>query len=229
MISATESGPATEAITYPGYTVSNKKRLRVELTDSLDKNLRVGHYALVDVPVDDVNYLLRLCLVRIRAVTESKIDFVWYTYTTYPQDMEPDYKCKWIKQIQAGKGQKVETGWCPLSAVVLTFPALTKNKQLPAAKRTSPYKMVMRALGGGFGPLPQDIATDTQVDLVIHSKGVSDDIDESDNYIDESDEYQPPSDDDGESDDDENEDEDESADVDLTSNLRRSKRLKRNK
>ena len=82
----------------------------------------------------------------------------------------------------------------------------------------------MRALAGGFGPLPQDIQTDPNIihnikiehstDVLLGDASSDDDI--SDDDI--SDAYVP-----------DKEYDDESKDVDLTSNLRRSKRLKRNK
>jgi hypothetical protein len=149
-----------EPITYPGYTVAMKKRKRKERKDSLDKTVAVGRFAVIDLQNDDQNFKLRLCLGRISKVHEDYIEFDWYTYSGYPKETNPTYQCTWVKQILAGRGQKIDTGWCPLSAIVLTFAALTKGKKIPNNVRDAPLKMILRALKGEFGPLPEDDTAD---------------------------------------------------------------------
>jgi hypothetical protein len=154
-------GDEVEPITHPGYTTATKKRKRKELKDALDKTVGVGRFAVIDLPNDDEQFKLRLCVVRITKVYSNCIDFEWYTYTGYPTQSNPTYKCTWVKQVLAGQGQVVDTHWCPLSAIVLTFAALTKSKKIPNTGRKSPLKMLMRALQGEFGPLPQDDVAST--------------------------------------------------------------------
>ena len=151
-----------EPITHPGYTVGMKKRKRKERKDSLDKTVAVGRFAVIDLQNDDVRFKLRLCVVRITKVHEDSIEFDWYTYTGYPKENNPTYRSTWVKQILAGRGQKVDKGWCPLSAVVLTFAALTKGKKIPNNERDAPLKMLLRALKGDFGPLPADDTADSE-------------------------------------------------------------------
>jgi len=153
-----QQGDVVEPITYPGYTVASRKRKRKEQKDHLDKTLAVGRFVILDIPNDDSNYKLRLGLGRITAVYDSYIEFQWYRYRGYPKQQNPTYRTTWTVQVLAGKGQVVDTGWCYTSAVVLTFPALTKGKKIPNTKRDAPMKMLTRALDGSFGPLPQDVS-----------------------------------------------------------------------
>ena len=165
MVGVHEQGPVIESVTYPGYTKATKKRKIKELSDELSVSCEVGRMAVIDVPVDDVHYHLRLCLVRITAVHPKKIDFVWYVYAGYPQrEIKEDYSVTWVKQIMKGKGQRPETGWCTRTGIVLTFAALTKKGTIPNRTRVSPLKMISRCLGREFGPLPQD----------MHGKAVND-------------------------------------------------------
>ena len=152
-------GDEVEPITHLGYTKAARKRKRQELADKLDKTIGVGRFAIIDIPNDDPDYKLRLGLVRITAVHDTYIEFQWYRYSGYPKEQNPTYKSTWSLQVLAGKGQKVDTGWCYTSAVVLTFAALTRGKKIPNVKRNDPLKMIARALSGSFGLLPQDMET----------------------------------------------------------------------
>ena len=138
--------------------MASRKRKRKEQKDYLDKTLAVGRFAVIDIPNDDPDYKLRLGLGRITAVYDSYIEFQWYRYGGYPKQQNPTYRTTWTVQVLAGQGQVVDTGWCYTSAVVLTFPALTKGKKIPNTKRDDPMKMLTRALDGSFGPLPQDVS-----------------------------------------------------------------------
>ena len=131
-----------------------------ELSDSLDKTLTVGHFAVIDLENDDSLYRLRLGLVKITGVEDNTIDFKWYTYVGYPSKQDPSYSDTWVLQVLAGPGQRVDTGSCSAESVVLTFPKLTKKKTIPAVGRTAPLKMITRALNGEFGPLPADVVND---------------------------------------------------------------------
>lgn len=156
-------GDEVEPVTYPGYTVATRKRKRKELTDQLDKTLSVGRFAVIDIPNDDIHYKLRFGLGKITKVYENCIDFEWYTYAGYPDDDQPDYT-KWKPQILAGRGQRIDKGWCRPASVVLTFPKLTSSRRIPNVGRTAPLKMISRALDGEFGPLPQDMSDMSETD-----------------------------------------------------------------
>ena len=150
-------GDEVEAITHPGYTRATRKRKRKEMSDSLDKTLAKGRMAFIDIPNDDPKYRLRLGLVKLTQVSSDRLDFQWYTYSGYPDAKTPSYSATWHLQILKGKGQKVDTGFCHPSAVVLTFDRLTGSKTIPSRGRLAPLKMIRRALDLEFGPLPQQL------------------------------------------------------------------------
>ena len=150
-----KDGAEVEAITHPGYTVATKKRKRKELRDELDKTLAIGRFAIIDIPNDDPAYRLRFGLGKITAIQGEYVYFNWYMYGGYPEDLAPDYDQRWQLQILAGKGQKVDTGWCESRSIVMTFEKLTRSKTIPNLGRTAPLKIIRRALAGDFGPLPQ--------------------------------------------------------------------------
>ena len=149
--------PVVEAVTYPGYTRANKRTMRMAINDVLDVSAHKGRFAFIDVPNDDKLYHLRFCLVKILKVLGDRIEFSWLVYSGYPNVTEAKYRGPWHPQIALGKGQKVVKGWCPLTAIVLTFAALNKDKTVPNNCRTAPLKLLTRALGGDFGPLPTDV------------------------------------------------------------------------
>ena len=152
-----EQGNPVEPITYPGYSRATKKRKRKELTDTLDRTLKPGRFALVDLPCDDDNFKLRFCLVKITRVWANCIDFEYWVYSGYPAAENPDYKSCWQPHIQSGsKKNKADTGWCRARDVVLVFDKLTRSKKIPNQGRTAPLKLLYRALTGEFGPLPAD-------------------------------------------------------------------------
>ena len=151
-----KQGDSVEAITYPGYTKATRKRKRKELTDVLDKTLAKGRMAVIDLPNDDSLYHLRFGLVKVTNVSEDRLDFQWYTYAGYPKNEDPSYGDKWFVQILAGRGQKIDMGYCHPASVVLTFESLTRGKTIPNVGRLAPLKLISRALSGEFGTLPQD-------------------------------------------------------------------------
>ena len=169
-----QAGDEVEPVTYPGYSRATRKRKRKELTDTLDRTLKPGRFAMVDLPNDDVNFHLRLCLVKITAVHDDYITFQWYTYSGYPKKRDPQYNTTWTVQVLAGEGQKVDTAWCYNHSVVLAFDTLTRSRKIPNNRRDAPLRMLLRAVAGEFGPLPQDR---DQVDKTGESSGSSDDDD----------------------------------------------------
>ena len=96
---------------------SRRKRKKQKATDnapSLPVDIKKGWFGVLDIPVDDANYKLKLSLVKFTYVTDStSLCFNWWTYRGYGDPKKkPAHKGPWQKEIRTGPGQHQEKGEC---------------------------------------------------------------------------------------------------------------------
>ena len=106
-------GMAVEPITHPGYTRGARKRKRTEREEKLnptqlDFEIKVSHFGILHVPVEDEDYKLKFCLVKFTShdPSDNSWRFKWWTYSGYPSHEPASHRGPWVKSILKGKGQR---------------------------------------------------------------------------------------------------------------------------